>query len=45
MAWISSRDEQGVTPTINVPMPLEYSAGQDPQLEHALEPLARSDWS
>jgi carboxyl-terminal processing protease len=28
---------EGVTPTVDVPMPLEYSAGRDPQLERALE--------
>ena len=36
---------EGVTPTANVPMPLEYSAGRDPQLERALELLAGSNRS
>ena len=35
----------GVTPTIEVPMPLEYSAGQDPQLDRALDRLAGPDRS
>ncbi len=33
---------QGVTPTIEVPVHLEYLAGKDPQLDRALEVLARS---
>ena len=36
---------EGVTPTANVPMPLEYSAGRDPQLERALELLSGSNRS
>jgi carboxyl-terminal processing protease len=32
----------GVTPTIEVPFPVEYAQGQDPQLERALELLSRS---
>lgn len=31
----------GVTPTIEVPFPLEYAAGQDPQLDKAVEVLSR----
>jgi carboxyl-terminal processing protease len=36
---------EGVAPTIEVPMPLEYSGGQDPQLERAVELLARANRS
>jgi carboxyl-terminal processing protease len=32
----------GVTPTIEVPFPVEYAQGKDPQLERALELLSRS---
>jgi carboxyl-terminal processing protease len=32
----------GVTPTIEVPFPLEYAQGKDPQLERALDLLSRS---
>jgi carboxyl-terminal processing protease len=32
----------GVTPTIEVPFPVEYAQGKDPQLERALEILSRS---
>jgi len=32
----------GVTPTIEVPFPVEYAHGQDPQLERALESVSRS---
>jgi carboxyl-terminal processing protease len=32
----------GVTPTIEVPFPVEYAQGKDPQLERALEFLSRS---
>lgn len=31
----------GVTPTIEVPFPLEYAAGRDPQLDKAVEVLSR----
>jgi carboxyl-terminal processing protease len=31
----------GVAPTIEVPFPLEYAAGQDPQLDKAVEVLTR----
>ena len=32
----------GVTPTLEVPFPVEYAQGKDPQLERALELLSRS---
>jgi carboxyl-terminal processing protease len=32
----------GVTPTLEVPFPVEYAQGKDPQLERALEFLSRS---
>jgi carboxyl-terminal processing protease len=32
----------GVTPTIEVPFPMEYAQGKDPQLERALALLSRS---
>jgi carboxyl-terminal processing protease len=32
---------RGVTPTIEVPFDLPYAAGADPQLERALDELAR----
>jgi carboxyl-terminal processing protease len=32
----------GVTPTIEVPFPVEYAQGNDPQLERAIEFLSRS---
>lgn len=35
----------GVSPTVQVPMDLEYSAGRDPQLDRALELLARASKS
>ena len=31
----------GVTPTIEVPFPLEYAAGNDPQIDKAVEVLTR----
>ena len=33
---------EGVTPTIEVPFPVEYAQGKDPQLERALALLSRS---
>ena len=32
----------GVTPTLEVPFPVEYAQGNDPQLERAIEFLTRS---
>ncbi|MGE3539337.1 MAG: S41 family peptidase [Candidatus Tectimicrobiota bacterium] len=32
----------GVTPTIEVPFPVEYAEGKDPQLERAIEVLSRA---
>lgn len=32
----------GVTPTVEVPFPIKYAQGKDPQLERALELLSRS---
>ncbi len=34
-------ERAGVTPTIEVPFPLEYAAGKDPQIDKALEILTR----
>ena len=31
----------GVAPTIEVPFPIEYSAGEDPQIDKAVEVLTR----
>jgi carboxyl-terminal processing protease len=31
----------GVTPTIEVPFPIEYAAGKDPQIDKAVEVLTR----
>jgi len=33
---------RGVTPTIEVPFEIPYAAGADPQLEHAIDELART---
>ena len=35
----------GVSPTVQVPMDLEYSAGRDPQLDRAIELLSRASKS
>jgi len=34
-------ERAGVTPTIEVPFPLEYAAGKDPQIDKAVEVLTR----
>ncbi|HET6620666.1 MAG TPA: S41 family peptidase [Dongiaceae bacterium] len=34
-------ERTGVTPTIEVPFPLEYAAGRDPQIDKAVEVLTR----
>ncbi|HEV8391936.1 MAG TPA: S41 family peptidase [Dongiaceae bacterium] len=34
-------ERTGVTPTIEVPFPLEYAAGKDPQIDKAVEVLTR----
>jgi carboxyl-terminal processing protease len=36
---------QGVVPDVEVPFPLPYAAGRDPQLEAALEKLVQASYS